>query len=113
LRYITGTLRFSENFSSTHGIGGPAEHLRLDYSQVTEILNQMQVSPAYVRLQWEMFDEHDGTETCVSWRVSVRATTTIRPFEVIVRSTVQQEQHSLHLSPTSAQKGFLNCYKAS
>ena len=53
---FAGTLRFSEDFSDTHGIRGPVKNFWLDYSQVTGILNQMQVleadGPASVRLKW-------------------------------------------------------------
>lgn len=76
LGVFAGTIRFSEDFDITHGIRGPLQNLWVDYSKVTGTLNQMQVSqpsgPANVRLQWELFNEQDITDSPVSWRVSVR-----------------------------------------
>ena len=59
LGIFAGTVRFSEEFSVTHGIPGPTRTLWLDYSQVTGALNQMQVS------------EPDGnTNICLLWETS-------------------------------------------
>ncbi|KAJ5350293.1 hypothetical protein N7541_008020 [Penicillium brevicompactum] len=111
LGIFAGTIRLSEDFNVTHGISGPAENLWLDYSQVTGALNQMQVSEpggnANVCLRWEAFHGDNATEPCISWRVSVKATKHIMPFDPIVRATAQQEQYHLHSSPGNAKRGFL------
>ncbi|KAJ5111474.1 hypothetical protein N7532_002009 [Penicillium argentinense] len=111
LGMFAGTIRLSEDFSVTHGISGPAENLWLDYSQVTGVLNQMQVSEpggnANVCLFWEAFHGGNATEPCISWRVSVKATKHIMPFDPIVRAAAQQEQYHLHSSPGNAKRGFL------
>ena len=83
----------------------------LDYSQVTGTLNQMLVSepggPANVRLQWEVIHDDFGTDSCTSWRVSVKATKPIMPFDPLVRVAAQQEQYVLHSSSENAKRGFL------
>ncbi|KAJ5542726.1 hypothetical protein N7535_005150 [Penicillium sp. DV-2018c] len=111
LGIFAGTIRFSEDFSVTHGISGPAENLWLDYSQVTGALNQMQVSEpggyANVCLRWAIFYDDTATEPRISWRVSVKATKHIMPFDPIVRAAAQQEQYLLHSSPGNAKRGFL------
>ncbi|KAJ5418699.1 uncharacterized protein N7487_002249 [Penicillium crustosum] len=111
LGIFAGTIRLSEDFNVTHGISGPAENLWLDYSQVTGALNQMQVSEpggnANVCLSWEAFHGDNATEPCISWRVSVKATKHIMPFDPIVRAAAQQEQYHLHSSPENAKRGFL------
>lgn len=111
LGIFAGNVRFSGDSSATHGIRGPVDNLWLDYSQVTGTLNQMQVSepggPANVRLQWELINDDIAAENCTSWRVSVKATKSIMPFEPLVRLAAQQEQYTLHLSPENAKRGFL------
>lgn len=114
LGIFAGTIRFSEEFSEAHGISGPTRRLRLDYSQVTGVLNQMHVSEpggnANVCLLWEAFCGNVETQSCISWQVSVKATKQIMPFDPIIRAAAQQEQFDLHMSPDNAQKGFLgNC----
>jgi hypothetical protein len=45
LGIFSRTIRFSEDVvNSNHSIPGPTRNLSLDYSQVTGMLNQMQVS---------------------------------------------------------------------
>ncbi|KAJ6041556.1 uncharacterized protein N7446_010562 [Penicillium canescens] len=116
LGIFAGKIRFSENWSTTHGIRGPIDSLWLDYSQVTGTLNQMLVSepggPANVRLQWEVIHDDIGTDSCTSWRVSVKATKPIMPFDPFVRVAAQQEQYVLHLSSENAKRGFLGLCEA-
>ncbi|KAA8648116.1 hypothetical protein EYZ11_012048 [Aspergillus tanneri] len=111
LGVFAGTIRFSENFNRVHGLRGPVENLWLDYSQVTGTLNLMQVSQpggdANVRLHWELVDEQYDSDSSMSWRVSVRATRTVMPFEEIIREASQKEQLLLHRSPVYARRGFL------
>jgi hypothetical protein len=116
LGIFAGKIRFSENWSTTHGIRGPIDNLWLDYSQVTGTLNQMLVSepggPANVRLQWEVIHDDIGTDSCTSWRVSVKATKPIMPFDRLVRVAAQQEQYVLHSSSENAKRGFLELFEA-
>ena len=111
LGIFAGRIRFSEDLSATHGIRGPIDNLWLDYSQVTGTLNQMQVSepggPANVRLQWQAIHDDIESESCTSWKVSVRATKSIMPFDPLVRVAAQQEQYVLHSSLENARRGFL------
>ncbi|CEJ62619.1 hypothetical protein PMG11_11116 [Penicillium brasilianum] len=81
LGIFAGHIRFSTDVSVTHGIRGPVDNLWLDYSQVTE--------------------------TRTSWRVSVKATKSIMPFDPLVRVAAKQEQFMLHSSPENATRGFL------
>jgi hypothetical protein len=116
LGIFAGKIRFSENWSTTHGIRGPIDNLWLDYSQVTGTLNQMLVSepggPANVRLQWEVIDDDTGTDSCTLWRVSVKATKPIMPFDPLVRAAAQREQYVLHSSSENAKRGFLELFEA-
>ncbi|KAJ5267410.1 hypothetical protein N7478_010218 [Penicillium angulare] len=77
LGIFAGKIRFSEDFSATHGIPGAVENLWLDYSQVTGTMNQMLVAEpngsANVRLQWQVVDDDSGTESYTSWKVFVKA----------------------------------------
>ncbi|KAJ5754200.1 hypothetical protein N7533_003743 [Penicillium manginii] len=111
LGVFAGKIRFSEIWSPTHGIRGPVDNLWLDYSQVTGTLNQMLVSEpggsANVRTHWELINDDVDPESCASWRVSVKATKSIVPFEHLVRQAAQQEQYVLHLCPEYAKRGFL------
>ncbi|OQD72505.1 hypothetical protein PENDEC_c021G04478 [Penicillium decumbens] len=111
LGVFSGKIRFSETWSPTHGIRGPVDNLWLDYSQVTGTLNQMLVSETggstNVRIQWDLIHDDVDTDNCTSWRVSVKATKPIMPFEPLVREAAQQEQYVLHLSPDHAKRGFL------
>ncbi|KAJ6105284.1 hypothetical protein N7523_010094 [Penicillium sp. IBT 18751x] len=111
LGIFAGNIRFSTDVSVTHGIRGPADNLWLDYSQVTGTLNQMLVSepggPANVCLAWEVISDDVGAESRTSWRVSVKATKPIMPFDPLVRVAAQQEQYMLHSSPENAKRGFL------
>lgn len=87
--FLSGKIRFSEARSATHGIHGPIDNLWLDYSQVTGMLNQMLVydpgGSANVRIYWESIYNDVGLQNCASWRVSVKATKPITPFEPLVR----------------------------
>ncbi|KXL49178.1 MAG: hypothetical protein FE78DRAFT_534645 [Acidomyces sp. 'richmondensis'] len=116
LGIFASKIRFSETWSTTHGIRGPIDNLWLDYSQVTGPLNQMLVSepggPANVRLQWEVIYDDIGADSCTSWRVSVKATRPIMPFEPLVRVAAQQEQYVLHSSSENAKRGFLELCEA-
>ncbi|GLI82207.1 hypothetical protein PoHVEF18_010616 [Penicillium ochrochloron] len=116
LGIFAGKIRFSENWSTTHGIRGPIDNLWLDYSQVTGMLNQMRVSEpggrSNVRLQWEVVHDDIGTDSCTSWRVSVKATKRIMPFEPLIRVAAQQEQFVLHSSSENAKRGFLELCEA-
>ena len=111
LGVFSGKIRFSEARSATHGIRGPIDNLWLDYSQVTGTLNQMLVSEpdgsANVRTHWELMYDDVGSESCASWRVSVKATKPIMPFEPFIREAAQQEQYVLHSSLEYAKRGFL------
>ena len=111
LGIFAGKIRFSEGLSATHSIRGPIDNLWLDYSQVTGTLNQMLVSepggPANVRLQWEVIHDDIGTESCTTWRVSVKATKPIMSFDPLIRVAAQQEQYELHSSSDNARRGFL------
>lgn len=108
---FAGTVRFSEKFNATHGISGPTKRLWLDYSQITGVLNQMHVSEpgdnANVCLLWEAFCGGVERQSCISWRVSVKATKQIMPFDPIIRAAAQQEQYDLHVSSENAKRGFL------
>lgn len=116
LGIFAGKIRFSETWSTTHGIRGPIDNLWLDYSQVTGPLNQMLVSepggPANVRLQWEVIHDDIGADSCTLWRVSVKATRPIMPFEPLVRVAAQQEQYVLHSTSENAKRGFLKLCEA-
>lgn len=116
LGIFAGKIRFSEDLSATHGIPGPVENLWLDYSQLTGTMNQMLVAEpdgsANVRLQWEVVNDGIGTESCTSWKVFVKATAPIKPFEPLVRVAAQQEQYVLHSSPENAKRGFLEFCEA-
>ena len=111
LGIFAGNIRFSTDVSVTHGIRGPVDNLWLDYSRVTGTLNQMLVSepggPANVCLAWEVISDDIGTEARTSWRVSVKATKSITPFDPLVRVAAEQEQYMLHSSPENAKRGFL------
>lgn len=111
LGIFAGSIRFSEVFNVKRGICSPIDNLWLDYSQVTGALNQMMVSepgtPANVRLHWEVVHDDLGTDHCTSWRVSVRATKPIMPFDPLIRMAHSQEQYTLHLSLEYAKRGFL------
>jgi hypothetical protein len=84
LGIFAGAVRFSEELSITHGIPGPTGRLWLDYSQVTGVLNQMQVSEpggkANVCLHWDVFCGGVETQSDISWRVSVKAIKQIMPY---------------------------------
>ncbi|KAJ6021264.1 hypothetical protein N7540_006768 [Penicillium herquei] len=111
LGIFAGSIRFSEEFNVKRGICSPINNLWLDYSQVTGTLNQMTVSEsdaqANVRLHWEIIHDELGTDHCTSWRVSVRATKSILPFDPLIRKAPRQEQFTLHLSFEHAKRGFL------
>jgi hypothetical protein len=81
------------------------------FSWAEGALNQMQVSEpggnANVCLRWEAFHGDNATELCISWRVSVKATKHIMPFDPIVRAAAQQKPYHLHSSPGNAKRGFL------
>ncbi|KAJ5712430.1 hypothetical protein N7493_008898 [Penicillium malachiteum] len=115
LGIFSGKIRFSETWSPPHGIRGRVNNLWLDYSQVTGTLNQMLVSETggstNVRIQWDLIHEDVDTDNYISWRVSVKATKPIMPFEPLVREAAQQEQYVLHLSPEHAKRGFLELYE--
>ncbi|GAA3296676.1 hypothetical protein GCM10020218_080450 [Dactylosporangium vinaceum] len=112
LGIFAGAVRFSEEFSVAHGIPGPTGRLWLDYSQVTGAMNQMQVSEpggnANVCLHWDVFCGDVETQTDISWRVSVKATKQIMPFDPLIRAAAQHEQYELHLSSENAERGFLS-----
>ncbi|OKP13738.1 hypothetical protein PENSUB_581 [Penicillium subrubescens] len=116
LGIFAGKIRLSENRKTTHGIRGPIDNLWLDYSQVTGTLNQMLVSEpggsANVRLQWDVIQDDIGTDSCTSWRVSVKATKPIMPFDPLVRAAAQREQYVLHSSSENAKRGFLEFCEA-
>ncbi|KID93914.1 hypothetical protein MAJ_10127, partial [Metarhizium majus ARSEF 297] len=109
LGIFAGHIRYSESFEATHGIRGPRQNLWLDYSRVTGVLNLMRVLPpggtANVRLVWELY-ELEG-ESQLEWRVSVRATRDIRPFEEIVRLAHEEAQYHMHQDAACARRGFL------
>ncbi|KAH6700678.1 hypothetical protein BKA61DRAFT_620970 [Leptodontidium sp. MPI-SDFR-AT-0119] len=111
LGIYSGTIRFSENSSLSHGIPGPESKLWLDYSQVTGTFNQMQVSKpggdANVHLRWEAVNEQDETGPCESWRVLVIASKAIMPFEPLVRAAPRNEQYLLHQRLGFANRGFM------
>jgi hypothetical protein len=111
LGIYSGTVRFSENSSLSHGIPGPELKLWLDYSQVTGTFNQMQVSKpdddANVHLRWEAVNEQDETGPCESWRVLVIASKAIMPFEPLVRAAPRDEQYLLHQALGFAKRGFM------
>ncbi|KAJ5360071.1 hypothetical protein N7517_009262 [Penicillium concentricum] len=116
LGVFSGKIRFSETWSPRHGIHGPVGNLWLDYSKVTGTLSQMCVSEtggsANVRIQWDLIHDDVDKDNCSSWRVSVKATKPIMPFEPLVREASQQEQYVLHLSPKHAKRGFLEICEA-
>ncbi|CAI7619261.1 unnamed protein product [Penicillium pancosmium] len=60
-----------------------------------------------VRIQWDLIHDDVDTDNCTPWRVSVKATKPMLPFESLVREAAQQEQYVLHLSPEHAKRGFL------
>ncbi|KAJ6069133.1 hypothetical protein N7499_011020 [Penicillium canescens] len=62
LDIFAGTIRLSEDFNVTHG------------------------GNVNVCLRWEAFYGDNTTEPCISWRVSVKATKHIMPFDPIVRA---------------------------
>jgi hypothetical protein len=109
LGIFAGHIRYSESFEATHGIRGPRQNLWLDYSRVTGVLNLMRVLPpggnANVRLVWELY-ELEG-ESQLEWRVSVRATRDIKPFEEIVRLAHEEAQYHMHQDAACARRGFL------
>ncbi|KAJ5989701.1 hypothetical protein N7481_004911 [Penicillium waksmanii] len=111
LGIFAGAIRFSEEFSIAHSIPGPTGRLWLDYSQVTGVLNQMQVSEpggkANVCLHWVAFCGDVETQPDISWRVSVKASKKIMPFEPLLRVATQHGQYELHLSSENAERGFL------
>jgi hypothetical protein len=111
LGIFSGTIRFSEDVvNGNHSIPGPTRNLSLDYSQVTGMLNQMQVSKpdgdANVRLEWEPVNEMDEKGPCVSWRVLVFATKAIMPFEPLIRAAPRKQQFLLHQASEYAKRGF-------
>lgn len=75
------------------------------------MLNQMLVSEpggsADVRTHWELIYDDVDPEDCAQWRVLVKASKPIMPFEPLVREAAQQEQYVLHSSPEHAKRGFL------
>ncbi|KAH8431674.1 uncharacterized protein LDX57_009329 [Aspergillus melleus] len=111
LGILAGDIRYSDNFSVSHGVPGPEDKLWLDYSKVTGTLNLMGVAvpgkSSNVYLQWELAHKQDGRESCLTWRVAVRALRAIRPFEELIRDAAHKEQRLLHQSPSFARKGFL------
>ncbi|KAL2811818.1 hypothetical protein BDW59DRAFT_167948 [Aspergillus cavernicola] len=111
LGIFAGAIRYSADFNPIYGIRGPTDKLWLDYSDTTGTLNLMRVSEpggvANVQIHWEYREELGGTEPCVLWRASVRATRKIEPFEEIIRAAAQKEQYLHHRSPVSARRGFL------
>ncbi|KAJ5710990.1 hypothetical protein N7488_005146 [Penicillium malachiteum] len=116
LGIFAGKIRFSEDLSVTHGIPGPVKNLWLDYSQLTGTMNQMLVAEpdgsANVCLQWEVVDDDIGTESCISWKLFVKAIAPIKPFKPLVRVAAHQEQYGLHSSPAKAKRGFLELCEA-
>ncbi|KAH8751818.1 hypothetical protein BGZ57DRAFT_913151 [Hyaloscypha finlandica] len=110
LGIFSGTIRFSEDINGNHSIPGPTRNLSLDYSQVTGMLNQMQVSKpdgdANVCLEWEPVNEMDEKGPCVSWRVLVFATKAIMPFEPLIRAAPRKQQFLLHQASEYAKRGF-------
>ncbi|KAK4070954.1 hypothetical protein Purlil1_13528 [Purpureocillium lilacinum] len=111
LGIFAGELRFTDEVDARYGIPGPKAHFWLDYSRITGVLNQMCVLPpdgdANVALQWELFWEGDEKDKPPSWRVAVRATRTIKPFEELRRCAPSIEQYHRHQQVAHARKGFL------
>jgi hypothetical protein len=111
LGIFAGAIRFSDDFNRVHGIRGPMEKLWLDYSKVTGVLNQMDVSKpggeANVQIRWELVNMEEEGEPRMSWTVSVRALKPIKPFEKIVREAPQEEQYLFHQTVAHAGQGFL------
>lgn len=68
--------------------------------------------PTNVRLYGEVILDDIGTESCTSWRVSVKATKSIIPFEPLVRVAAHQAQYVLHSSSETAKRGFLEFCEA-
>jgi hypothetical protein len=110
LGIFSGTIRFLEDVNGSHSIPGLTRNLSLDYSQVTGMLNQMQVlkpdGDANVRLEWEPVNEMDEKGPCVSWRVLVFATKAIMPFESLIRAAPRKQQFLLHQASEYANRGF-------
>ena len=109
---FAGTIRYSENFDPTCGVRQkPDGMLWLDYSHLTGMLNLVRVSlskeEANVRLQWERVPRRDVEDVSLEWRLSVRATKEIKPFQELVRHTDQEEQYFWHQDIVNARKGFM------
>lgn len=71
----------------------------------------MQVSEpggkANVCLHWDVFCGVVEPQSDISWRVSVKATKQIMPFEPLILVAAQHGQYELHLSSENAERGFL------
>lgn len=71
LGIFAGTVCFSEDLSITYSIPGPSGRLELNYSQVTGVLNQIQVSEpggkVNVCLHWDIFCGDVVTQSDISW----------------------------------------------
>ncbi|KFY84655.1 hypothetical protein V500_09125 [Pseudogymnoascus sp. VKM F-4518 (FW-2643)] len=108
---ITGTLNPESLFTPENTQIGAQPNPKLDYSQVTGTLNQMQVSKpdddANVHLRWEAVIEQNETGPCESWRVLVIASKAIKPFEPLVRAAPRNEQYLLHQALEFAKRGFM------
>lgn len=100
LGIFAGKIRFSEDWSTTHGVRSPISNLWLDYSQVNGTLNQTLVAeprgPANVCLRWEVLDDEIGKEVCTPWRVSVRATQPTMPVDHLFRVAVKRSIYCIH-----------------
>ncbi len=116
LGIFSGELRYSNNFDEAHGVPGPWENFWLDYSRVTGVLNLARVAlsdeVANVCLQWESYKSEKRSPAV--WRIAVRATRVIKPFEEITRSACHERQFEMRGNPAFAKRGYLkaNRYEA-
>ena len=122
LGIFAGTIRYSKDFNPMYGIRGPADKLWLDHSCVTGLLNQMRVTQSHdqanVDLRWELVDDpksnarrelvddSESKDCPLTWRLSVRALRTIKPFEELVRAA-NSVQCLRHQKPAHARIGFM------
>ncbi|KAK4068833.1 hypothetical protein Purlil1_13707 [Purpureocillium lilacinum] len=122
LGIFAGTIRYSKKFNPLYGIRGPADKLWLDHSCVTGLLNQMRVTPSHdqanvdlrwelvedskSKARWELVDDSESKDCPLTWRLSVRALRTIKPFEELVRAA-NSVQCLIHRKPAHARLGFM------
>ena len=128
LGIFAGMIRYSKDFNPMYGIRGPADKLWLDHSCVTGLLNQMRVTQSHdqanVDLRWELVDDpksnarrelvddSESKDCPLTWRLSVRALRTIKPFEELVRAA-NSVQCLRHRKPAHARLGFMRPSEAS